>query len=280
MGNASDLGTISELIKEFLPTALSYCKMFVVAIAMLFIGLWLIKKVVLALRRVLLARNIDSTLTPFISSLVTIALKALLVISAITYVGIPMTSFVAILGAASLAIGMAFSGTLQNFAGGVMILVFRPFKVGDFIEAQGYMGIVREIQIFNTIVTTGDNKTIIIPNGGLSTGSLINYSHMPERRVDLSFGIGYGDDIDKAYAAIKAVIDRNEKIIKDQPGREPFMRVGNLGDNSVDITVRVWVDSANYWDVFFYMNEFVKKEFDAQGISIPFPQRDVHIIKE
>ena len=142
------------------------------------------------------------------------------------------------------------------------------------------MGVVREIQIFNTIVTTGDNKTIIIPNGGLSTGSLINYSHMPERRVDFTFGIGYGDDIDKAYAAIKAVIDRNEKIIKDQPGREPFMHVGNLGDNSVDITVRVWVESANYWDVFFYMNEFVKKEFDAQGISIPFPQRDVHIVKD
>ncbi len=280
MENASDFGNVSSLVKEFLPVALSYGKMLIVAILMLVVGFWLIKKVVLALRKVLLARNIDSTLTPFIISLVTISLKVLLVISAITYVGIPMTSFVAILGAASLAIGMAFSGTLQNFAGGVMILVFRPFKVGDFIEAQGYMGVVREIQIFNTIVTTGDNKTIIIPNGGLSTGSLINYSHMPERRVDFTFGIGYGDDIDKAYAAIKAVIDRNEKIIKDQPGREPFMHVGNLGDNSVDITVRVWVESANYWDVFFYMNEFVKKEFDAQGISIPFPQRDVHIVKD
>ncbi|MBP5418723.1 MAG: mechanosensitive ion channel [Bacteroidales bacterium] len=280
MENASDFGNVSSLVKEFLPVALSYGKMLIVAILMLVVGFWLIKKVVLALRKVLLARNIDSTLTPFIISLVTISLKVLLVISAVTYVGIPMTSFVAILGAASLAIGMAFSGTLQNFAGGVMILVFRPFKVGDFIEAQGYMGVVREIQIFNTIVTTGDNKTIIIPNGGLSTGSLINYSHMPERRVDFTFGIGYGDDIDKAYAAIKAVIDRNEKIIKDQPGREPFMHVGNLGDNSVDITVRVWVESANYWDVFFYMNEFVKKEFDAQGISIPFPQRDVHIVKD
>ena len=271
---------LTSLFYKYLPVVISYGKMLIVAILMLAVGFWLIKKVEFALRKLLSTRKIDPTLSPFIISLVNIALKVLLVISAITYVGIPMTSFVAILGAASLAIGMAFSGTLQNFAGGVMILIFRPFKVGDFIEAQGYSGTVKEIQIFNTIITTPDNKTIIIPNGGLSTGSLINYSHMPERRVDFSFGIGYGDDIDKAYAAIKAVIDRNDKIIKDQPGREPFMKVGNWGDSSVDITVRVWVDSANYWDVYFYMNEFVKKEFDAQGISIPFPQRDVHIIKD
>lgn len=259
------------------PVVLSYGRMILVAIVMLVVGFWLIKKLVKGLKSILEARNVDPTLAPFIINLLNWTLKTLLVVSTVSYVGIPMTSFVAILGAAGLAVGMALSGTLQNFAGGVVLLLFKPFKVGDFIEAQGFAGVVKEIQIFTTIITTGDNKVAIIPNGGLSTGSLINYSRQPERRVDFVFGIGYGDDIDKAYAAIKAVVDRNEKILKTPA---VFMGVSNLGDNSVDITVRVWVKSENYWDVFFYMNEFVKKEFDAQKISIPFPQRDVHIIKD
>ncbi len=267
----------SELLSSAIPVVVEYSKMIIVACVVLFGGLWLIKKITQALSRILEKKNIDATLAPFFLSLTNIALKALLVISVITYVGIPTTSFVAVLGAAGLAIGMAFSGTLQNFAGGVMILVFRPFRVGDFIEAQGYSGVVKEIQIFNTIVTTGDNKIIIIPNGGLATGSLVNYSKMDTRRVDFTFGIGYGDDIDKAYAAIRAVIDRQSLILKDPA---PFMAVSNLGDNSVDIVVRVWAKGGDYWTVYFYMNEFVKKEFDAQGISIPFPQRDIHIIKE
>ena len=270
---------ITDILVSLIPKLLDYGKMLIVAILMLVIGLWLIKKLTVAVRRMLEMRKVDATLTPFVVNLINWGLKTLLVVSTISYVGIPMTSFVAILGAAGLAIGMAFSGTLQNFAGGVIILVFKPFRVGDFIEAQGYAGVVKEVQIFNTILTTGDNKVVIIPNGGLSTGSLTNYSKQPERRVDLTFGIGYGDDIDKAYAAIKTVISRNDKILRDA-GREPFMAVSNLGDNSVDIVVRLWVRSENYWSVFFYMNEFVKKEFDAQSISIPFPQRDVHIIKD
>ncbi|MCQ2229228.1 MAG: mechanosensitive ion channel [Bacteroidales bacterium] len=270
---------LMDLLVSMIPTVLDYGKMLIVASLMLVIGFWLIKKVVVAVKRMLEVRKVDSTLTPFIVNLLNWGLKTLLVVSTISYVGIPMTSFVAILGAAGLAIGMAFSGTLQNFAGGVIILVFKPFRVGDFIEAQGYSGVVKEVQIFNTILTTGDNRVVIIPNGGLSTGSLINYSKMPERRVDFTFGIGYGDDIDKAYSAIRSVIGRNEKILSDA-GHEPFMAVSSLGDNSVDIVVRVWVRSDNYWSVFFYMNEFVKKEFDAQNISIPFPQRDIHIIKD
>ena len=269
---------ITDLLVSMIPTVLDYGKMLIVAIAMLVIGLWLIKKLTFAVKRMLEMRKVDSTLTPFVVNLINWGLKTLLVVSTISYVGIPMTTFVAILGAGGLAIGMAFSGTLQNFAGGVIILVFKPFRVGDFIEAQGYAGVVREVQIFNTILTTGDNKVVIIPNGGLSTGSLTNYSKQPERRVDLTFGIGYNDDIDKAYAAIRTVISRNDKILKDA-GHEPFMAVSNLGDNSVDIVVRLWVRSENYWSVFFYMNEFVKKEFDAQNISIPYPQRDVHIIQ-
>ncbi len=270
---------ITDILLSMIPKVLSYTKMIAVAIVMLVVGLWLIKKITIAAKRMLELRKVDNTLTPFIVNLINWGLKTLLVVSTISYVGIPTTSFVAILGAAGLAIGMAFSGTLQNFAGGVIILVFKPFRVGDFIEAQGFAGVVKEVQIFTTILTTGDNKVVIIPNGGLSTGSLTNYSKQPERRVDLTFGIGYNDDIDKAYAAIKTVIGRNDKILRDA-GHEPFMAVSNLGDNSVDIVVRVWVRSENYWPVYFYMNEFVKKEFDAQSISIPFPQRDVHIIKD
>jgi small conductance mechanosensitive channel len=263
-----------KLLEDLIPTALQYGKMLIVAIVMLVVGFWIIKKAVKGIKKIMSKKKVDNTLAPFIISLADIAMKTLLIVSTISYVGIPMTSFVAILGAAGLAIGMAFSGTLQNFAGGVIILVFKPFKVGDFIEAQGYSGIVKEIQIFTTILTTGDNKTIIIPNGGLSTGSLTNYSTQTTRRVDFTFGIGYNDDIDKAYAAIKAVIDRNDKIKKDPA---PFMAVSNLGASSVDIVCRLWVDSADYWTIYFYMNEFVKKEFDAQNISIPYPQQDIHI---
>lgn len=270
---------LNDLALSMIPTLLEYGKMLIVALLMLVIGLWLIKKVTKACQRMLEIRKVDNTLTPFIVNLLNWGLKTLLVVSTISYVGIPMTSFVAILGAAGLAVGMAFSGTLQNFAGGVMILVFKPFRVGDFIEAQGYAGVIKEVQIFNTVLTTGDNKVVIIPNGGLSTGSLVNYSKQPERRVDLTFGIGYGDDIDQAYDAIRAVIGRNQHILTDA-GHEPFMAVSSLGDSSVNIVVRVWVRSENYWSVFFYMNEFVKKEFDARKISIPFPQQDVHIIKD
>lgn len=263
-----------KLLEDLIPTALQYGKMLIVAIVMLVVGFWIIKKAVKGIKKIMSNKKVDNTLAPFIISLADIAMKTLLIVSTISYVGIPMTSFVAILGAAGLAIGMAFSGTLQNFAGGVIILVFKPFKVGDFIEAQGYSGTVKEIQIFTTILTTGDNKTIIIPNGGLSTGSLTNYSTQETRRIDLTFGIGYNDDIDKAYAAIKAVIDRNDKILKDPA---PFMAVSNLGASSVDIVCRLWVNSSDYWAVNFYMNEFVKKEFDKQNISIPYPQQDIHI---
>ncbi len=269
--------TLSSTLNSLVPQAISYTKMLVVAILVLVIGFWLIKKVTRGMKNLMEKRELDPTLTSFSMSVVNIALKVLLLISVISYIGIPMTSFVAILGAASLAVGMALQGTLQNFAGGVMLLLFRPFKVGDFVELSGFSGTVKEIQIFNTILTTGDNKVVMIPNGGISTCSLTNYSRLPERRVDLTFGIGYGDDIDKAYAAIKAVIARKPEILSTP---EPFMAVSNLGDNSVDIVVRIWAKSEDYWTVYFYMNEFVKKEFDKQGISIPFPQRDVHIIKD
>ncbi|MCU4176197.1 mechanosensitive ion channel family protein [Carboxylicivirga sp. N1Y90] len=256
---------------------LTYGTKFLIGLIILVLGLWVISAMVKGFKKLLQARNVDITLIPFLVSLISVTLKVLLVISVITYMGVNMTSFIAVMGAAGLAVGMALSGTLQNFAGGVILLILRPFKVGDFVEAQGYMGVVKEIQIFNTILTTVDNKTVIIPNGGLSTGAMTNYSTQPTRRVDFTFGIGYGDDIDKARDVIKEVISRHDKILKDP---EAFIGVVEHGDSSVNLVTRVWANAEDYWDVYFFMMEFVKKEFDKQGISIPFPQRDVHLIKE
>jgi small conductance mechanosensitive channel len=169
---------------------------------------------------------------------------------------------------------MALSGTLQNFAGGVIILVLKPFKVGDYIEAQGYSGSVKEIQIFNTILKTPDNKIIIIPNGGLSTGSLTNYSAEPQRRVDFIFGIGYGEDVDKARQLLRKLITDDTRILQDP---EPFIAVNKLGDSSVDIVVRVWAAAPDYWGIYFDLQEKVYKSFTREGLNIPFPQMDVHL---
>ena len=221
-------------------------------------------------------RKMDESLKPFLLSILSILLKVLLFISVLTMVGVQMTSFIAILAAAGLAIGMALSGTLQNFAGGVMILIFKPFRVGDFIDAQGYMGAVKEIQIFITILTTPDNKTVIIPNGGLSNGSLVTYSNQPNRRVNWSFGIAYGDDFDKAKAMILDLIKKDKRILADP---QPFVALGEMADSSVNITVRAWVKGEDYWGVFFDMNEKFYKNVDKNGLSIPFPQMDVHLDK-
>jgi small conductance mechanosensitive channel len=203
-------------------------------------------------------------------------LRALLFISVLGMVGIEMTSFIAILGAAGLAVGLALSGTLQNFAGGVMILLFKPFKVGDVIEAQGYIGAVKEIQIFNTYLKTGDNKIIIIPNGGLANSSMTNYSAEETRRLEWTFGISYGENVEKARKVIKKIAEADSRILKDP---EPFVAVGALADSSVNLVTRVWVASADYWGVNFDMNEKVYDEFNKEGISFPFPQLDVHMIK-
>ena len=257
-----------------LELAITYGGKLLLALLTLIVGLWLIGKLTKSLNKLFKARDFDQTLQTFLSSLVGLTLKALLLISVISMVGVQMTSFIAILGAAGLAVGMALSGTMQNFAGGVMLLIFKPIKVGDYIEAQGHAGTVKEIQIFNTILNTPDKKTIIIPNGGLSTGSMINYSTEPVRRLDWTFRISYNDSIDKAREIIMEILNAEERIHQDPA---PFVGLVNLGDNSVDLVTRVWVDAANYWPLFFEINEKVKKAFDAKGISIPFPQRDVHI---
>ncbi len=259
------------LLKELL---VSYVPKLVGAIVALIIGLWIIGIISKMVRKLMDKRDVDPTLKPFIKSLISATLKILLAISVISMVGVKMTSFIAILGAVGLAVGMALSGTLQNFAGGVMILLFKPFKVGDYIEAQGHNGIVSEIQIFNTILKSLDNKTIIIPNGGLSTSSMVNYSTEKTRRVDWTFGIGYGDKIEDAKKIIMDLIEADPNIMKDPA---PFVEVSELADSSVNFAVRAWTKSEKYWDVFFPMNKNVYNKFNASGINIPFPQMDVHV---
>ena len=244
------------------------------AILVLVIGMWIATAITKAVKRTMQKRDVDPSLQPFLGGLIGTLLKVMVYITAISMLGVEMTSFVAILGAAGFAIGMALSGTLSNFAGGVMILIFKPFRVGDFIDAQGHMGTVNEIQIFNTILKTPDNKTIIIPNGGLSTGSMTNFSTEKLRRVDMTFGIGYGDSISKAKEVMMELIEADTRILKDPA---PFVRVSELGDSSVNFAVRLWCSRADYWDIYFDMNEKVYETFAEKGLNIPYPQMDVHV---
>lgn len=257
---------------------LTYGPKLVGAIIVLIVGLYIIKLIVRSVSKMMQKSKLDDSLVPFVKTLLDLGLKAMLFISVLTMVGIEMTSFIALLGAAGLAVGMALSGTLQNFAGGVMILVFKPFKVGDYIDAQGHSGSVKEIQIFNTILTTPDNKTIIIPNGGLSTSSMTNFSAEELRRVDFSFGFAYGEDYEKVKALLLGIINADDRIIKED--KVPFIGLGALADSSVNVTVRVWAKASDYWGIHFAMNETVYSEFNKAGIGIPFPQLDVHIQKD
>lgn len=268
---------VEELIEQMTQMTLLYGPKLIGAIAVWIIGGWIVKAIGRGVEAALKKGGTDPSLMPFLTGVVNGLLRVMLIITVLGMLGIEMTSFIAILGAAGLAVGMALSGTLQNFAGGVMILIFKPFKAGDVIEAQGYIGSVSEIQIFNTIMKTPDNKTIIIPNGGLSTSSMINYSTEATRRVDWTIGIGYGDDVDKAKAVIKRLCDEDARILKDP---EVFIAVSALADSSVNFAVRAWVNAADYWGVYFELNEKVYKTFESEGLNIPYPQMDVHIHKD
>ena len=268
---------VDKILSLISDLAVKYGLRLLLAIITLIIGLWIIKIIIKAFVRIMEKRDVDATIQHFLRSFLSILLKILLIISVISMLGIEMTSFIAILTAAVLSVGMALAGTFQNFAGGVMLILFRPFKVGDFIKAQEFTGTVKEIQIFNTIIKTPDNKTVIIPNGGLSTNPMINFSTETTRRVDFTFGIGYADNIDKAKTVIKEIINNDERILKEP---EPFIAVSELADSSVNFVVWAWVNSANYMGVLFSMPESIKKAFDKEGISIPFPQSDVHLYNE
>ncbi len=263
-----------QILSKITELSITYGQKLLGALVVLVIGLYLVKMLSKAFSKVLDHSKIDISLKPFLKGIVSALLKVLLAITVLGMLGIEMTSFIAILASVGLAVGMALSGTLQNFAGGVMILLFKPFKVGDFIDAQGHLGTVHEIQIFNTILKTVDNKTIIIPNGGLSNSSMTNYSTEEKRRVDWTFGIAYGDDVDKAKSVIKKLADEDSRILKDP---ELFVAVSELGDSSVNFAVRAWVVASDYWGVFFDMNEKIYKTFGKEGLNIPFPQMDVHL---
>ena len=264
-------------IENIYTLAISYGTKIIGAILVWVIGGWIIKTILKGINGVMEKGNTDASLRPFLLSLSSMLLKVMLVITVLGMLGIEMTSFIAILGAAGLAVGMALSGTLQNFAGGVMILIFKPFKVGDVIDAQGHIGSVSEIQIFNTILKTPDNKTIIIPNGGLSTSSMVNFSTEETRRVDWTVGIGYGDDVEKAKEVLQKLCDEDDRIMKDPA---VFIALSELGDSSVNFTVRAWVKASDYWGVYFLMNENIYKTFDKEGLNIPYPQMDIHLHNE
>jgi small conductance mechanosensitive channel len=246
----------------------------IAAIAIVVVGRWAAKLLRGFARRAMSKGNLDPTIVGFISNILYVAVLAFVIVAALSQVGIQTASFIAVVGAAGLAIGLALQGSLSNFAAGVLMAVFRPFKVGDFIEAGGTAGIVEEIQIFTTQMRSGDNKTIIVPNSSILGGNIVNYSTKETRRVDLAAGIGYSDDIDSAKAVLRSIIDADERVLKDP---EPMIVVSELGDSSVNLTVRAWVNSGDYWGVYFDTLETIKKRFDSEGISIPFPQRDVHV---
>lgn len=250
----------------------------VIALVIILVGFWVTKRVVKLIRKLMEKRNVDNTLRPFIGSSINFLMRAMVLIIAFSTMGVEMTSIIAVLGSVGIAIGLALQGSLANFAGGILVLTLKPFKVGDFIEAQGVMGTVNEISIISTTITTLDFKTVYIPNGPLAGGTITNMTKKEARRVDLTFGIGYGDDIDKARGIINELAVNYDKILNEPA--PPFIQVVNLGDSSVDFTVRLWAHKDHYWDVYFYMIEAVKKQFDHQGVTIPFPQRDVHLFQE
>ena len=264
-----------EILAKVYELIVTYGMKFIMAIVVLIVGLIVIKWITRALVRLMKKGNVNPSLIPFLRTLSNILLKAMLIISVMGMVGIQMTSFIAVLGAAGLAVGLALQGTLQNFAGGVMILLFKPYEVGHFIEAQGFMGTVKEIQIFTTVLNTPDNRKVIIPNSPLATGSITNFSAMPTRRIDFSFGISYGDNIDKAKDILLKMAEKDDRVLKED--NPPQVMVEALGDSSVNLKLRTWVKSEDYWTLFFDVTENVKKQFDASGISIPFPQSDVHL---
>lgn len=261
-------------ISKMIDLGISLGSKLLIALVIFIVGRWLVKRIQRLTCTIMEKRKVEASLYSFVRSLVSITLNFILVITIISVLGIETSSFIALFASAGVAIGMALSGTLQNFAGGVMILLFKPFKVGDTIEAQGQSGKVKEIQIFNTLITTPDNKMIIIPNGGLSTETMKNYSKEPTRRVDWEFGIAYGDSYDKAKAVIDKLLASDERVLKDPAW---FIALTSLGESSVNIVVRAWVNSPDYWDVYFNLNEKVYKTFTEEGLNIPFPQLDVHL---
>jgi small conductance mechanosensitive channel len=264
-----------NLSEAWLPIVLQYGAQVLLALITFLIGWWLINMLIGKVGGLLQRRQVDPSLHGFIESLSGIVLKILLLVSVASMIGVETTSFIAVIGAAGLAIGLALQGSLANFAGGVLILMFRPIRVGEWIEAQGVAGTVHSIQIFHTILKSGDNKTIVVPNGSLSNGHITNYSREPRRRADINIGIDYSADIKLARKILLEIAD-DERVLRDP---DPIVFVTGLGESSVNLSLRVWVATGDFWPVTFGFTELVKERFDEAGIGIPFPQRVVHLVQ-
>ncbi len=270
---------VDHLIKtseSWIPMIMEYGSRFLLAVLTLAIGWWLINVLTSRVGRLLALRNADLALQHFITSLANIALKVMLVVNVASMIGVATTSFVAAIGAATLAIGLALQGSLANFAGGVLILLFRPFRIGDWIEAQGTSGTVDSIQIFHTVLRTGDNKTVIIPNGSLSNGLITNTNRQPTRKVVFDVGVDYEADLQKAREVLLELA-KDPRVLADPAA---VAVVSTLGDSSITVSLRCWTKTADYWDVVFMLNELARDRLKAAGIDIPFPQRVIRVMQE
>ena len=272
-----DLGFSWEDAVVFLKTsALEFGVNLLTAIVIFYVGRLGVRLITRGIHKVMVSQEVDKTLISFVTNLISMILLVIVVIAAVGALGVQTTSFIAILGAAGLAVGLALPGSLSNFASGVLIIIFRPYKVGDWIEGAGISGAVEDVQILTTVLKTGDNKQIIVPNSQIMGGIITNYSANDQRRVDMVVGVSYDDDLDKTRSVLEELIAAEERILKD-PAHT--IAVSELGDSSVNFVVRPWVKTSDYWGVKFDLTEAIKKRFDKEGISFPFPQQDVHLYK-
>lgn len=269
-----DLEKILPYLKDFINQVVAYVPKIILALIVIWIGFMIAKRIGKAVQRALDKRDMDEQAAYFVSGFVAVSLRILVVLSAANILGVATSSFVAVIAAAGLAVGLALQGSLANFAGGILIFIFKPFRTGDFIKAQNHSGTVKEIRIFSTVLVTPQNETIFLPNGSLSNSPITNVNMQGKRRLDLAFGIGYGDDIDKAKEVIQSVVDSYPHLLEGEPVN---IIVNNLGDSSVDFSLRVWPVPEKYWDANSYFLENVKKAFDREDINIPYPTMDVNV---
>lgn len=265
---------LSRVFQSLLSETMWVLVKIAIALAIYFVGRWIVRRILRLMDAAFDRRQVDISLRQFIRNTVSVVCSLILVLIVVQTLGVNVTSLIAVFSAATLAIGMALSGTAQNFAGGVMILLMKPYRVGDFISAQGQSGVVREIKLFSTVITTGDNQTIYIPNNAIATAIIDNYSAAENRRVDWTLSISYGDDVERTREAVLAMFAKDGRVLAEPA---PVVWVAALADSSVNLSVRAWVRNADYWDVFFQYNERFYKELPAHGVRFPFPQMDVHV---
>ena len=269
-------GNLDQMMKQVITMGIDAGKSILLALVIFIVGRYVVKFINHIVARTLERRKVDLTIQSFLKSFINILLMILLIITVVSALGINTTSFAALLASAGVAVGMALSGNLQNLAGGLILLLFKPYKVGDFVEAQGVSGTVKAIQIFHTIITTTDNKEVFIPNGALSSGTIKNFSRNELRRVDQTVSVEYGTDVEKVRQAVLDLAKADKRILTEPEAPAPFVELGELADSSVNFTVRLWVKTADYWGVWFDMNRHVYEEFNRRGIGFPFPQIQVH----